>query len=179
MFRLISLLLVMVTSCAFLDSLVGQNQEPIRVGIVGIDTSHAVAFTEILNNPEGKNHVAGARVVAAYPGGSDDIPASYERLPKFRQTLEEKYGVEIVSTIPELLERVDAVLLESVDGRKHLPQAKEIFKARLPVFIDKPLAADLDDARRIIELAKEGNIPFFSSSSLRFFHGIQRLINNE
>lgn len=172
-----SIALFMVS--AFLGSVLAQNQEPIRVGIVGVDTSHAVAFTEILNNPDNNNHVPGARVVAAYPGGSDDIAASYERLPRFRQTLEEKYGIEIVSSIPELLERVDAVLLESVDGRKHLPQAREIFKARVPVFIDKPLAADLEDARRIIELAKEGDVPFFSSSSLRFFHGIQRLISNE
>jgi len=33
-------------------------------------------------------------------------------------------GVEIVDSIPKLLEKVDVVLLESVDGRIHLQEAK-------------------------------------------------------
>jgi hypothetical protein len=32
----------------------------LRIGIIGLDTSHATAFTEILNNPDAKDHVAGA-----------------------------------------------------------------------------------------------------------------------
>ena len=70
--------------------------------------------------------------------------------------------------IPTLCRRVDAILLESNDGRKHLPQAKLVIAAHKPMFIDKPLASTLEDAREIARLAREAGVPFFSSSSARF-----------
>jgi hypothetical protein len=60
------------------------------------------------------------------------------------------------------------VLLESNDGRVHLAQARIVIAAHKPVFIDKPLASTLEDAREIAKLAKEAGVPWFSSSSLRF-----------
>lgn len=106
--------------------------------------------------------------MAAYKGGSPDLESSRSRVDKFAEELQSKYGVEIVADIPSLLSKVDAVLLESVDGRVHLEQAKQIFKGRKPVFIDKPLAASLDDARAIAKAAREAGVAWFSSSSLRF-----------
>ena len=64
-------------------------------------------------------------------------------------------GVEIVDSIDELLKRVDVVLLESVDGRPHLAQARPVIAAGKPLFIDKPMAASLADAMQIFRLAKE------------------------
>jgi hypothetical protein len=76
--------------------------------------------------------------------------------------------VEIVPDIPTLLSKVDVVLLTSVDGRVHLEQARPVIAAHKPLFIDKPLAATLEDAREIARLAKAAGVPWFSSSSLRF-----------
>jgi hypothetical protein len=140
----------------------------IRVGIVGTDTSHAPAFTSMLNDPNHKEHVPGARVVAAYKGGSKDLPSSWDRVDKYAAELQAKWGVEIVPDIPTLLTKVDAVLLESVDGRIHLAQFREIVKGGKPVFIDKPLASTFDDAREIARLARENNVRWFSTSSLRY-----------
>ena len=141
----------------------------IRIGIVGTDTSHGPAFTKLLNeDPSAPDHVAGARVVAAYKGGSKDIEDSARRVEGFAETLRSKYGVEIVDTIPALLSKVDAVLLSSLDGRVHLEQARPVIAAHKPLFIDKPLAATLEDAREIARLAREAGVPWFSSSSLRF-----------
>jgi len=106
--------------------------------------------------------------VAAYQGGSKDIPSSASRVEGYTKTLREKYGVEIYDTIGELCRHVDAVMLESVDGRPHLEQAKPVLKARKPVFIDKPMAGSLRDVSEIFRLAKESNTPVFSSSALRF-----------
>jgi len=150
----------------------------VRVGIIGCDTSHVPAFTKILNNPDAKGDLAGFKVVAAYPGGSKDIPASIDRLPKFVATLRETYGVEIVDSIDELLKKVDVVLLESVDGRPHLEQARPVIRAGKPLFIDKPVAGSLADAIEIFALAKEHKVPCFSSSSLRFSPGIASMRNN-
>ncbi len=141
----------------------------IRVGIIGTDTSHVPAFTKLLNgDPSDAGHIAGARVVAAFKGGSPDLPESANRVEGFANDIHTKYGVEIVPDIATLLSRVDAVLIESVDGRPHLAQARPVIAAHKPFFIDKPLAASLEDAREIARLAKAANVPFFSSSSTRF-----------
>jgi hypothetical protein len=157
----------------------GANCEEIRVGIIGLDTSHVTAFTKLLNNAEHQDHVPGARVVAAYKGGSDDIESSYTRVDKFTKELQEDYGIQIVSSIEELCSMVDAVLLESVDGRPHLEQVKPVFEAGLPVFIDKPLAGSLKDAVEIYSLGRKHDVPWFSSSSYRFYKSMTDLMKED
>jgi hypothetical protein len=152
--------------------------KPLRAGIIGLDTSHVVAFTRLLNNPKSPDVAAQVRIVAAYPGGSPDLPASRDRVEGFTKELRDKLGVEIVDSIDSLLKKVDVVLLESVDGRPHLEQVKPVLKARKPVFIDKPVAGSLADAIQIFQLAKEANVPCFSSSSLRFSPGVVAMRNN-
>lgn len=140
----------------------------LKLGMIGLDTSHVIAFTELLNNPSNPDHIPGARVVAGYPGGSPDVESSRTRVEKFTEQLRSKYGVEIVPDIATLLARVDAVLIESVDGRAHLEQVKPVFAARKRVFIDKPLAATYADAREIARLARQSGAAWFSTSSLRY-----------
>jgi hypothetical protein len=149
----------------------------LRIGIIGCDTSHVPAFTENLNNPDAKDHVTGGQVVAAFKGGSSDIPESANRVENYTKTLKEKYGVQFYDSIEELCKNVDAVLLESVDGRPHLEQVKPVLKAGKPVFIDKPMAGSLADAIEIFRLAKEAKVPIFSSSALRFGKDTQAVHN--
>ncbi len=144
-----------------------------RIGIIGFDTSHVPAFTKLLNDDSDRFHVAGGRVVAGYPSFSPDIEASASRVEGYRKQLSEEMGVKIVSSIEELLPEVDAVLLESNDGRRHLPEARSVIEAKKPLFIDKPLAANFAEAKEIVELAAKYSCPVFSSSSLRFDHNIQ------
>ena len=136
----------------------------LKLGIIGTDTSHAAAFATLLNG--GK--IPGAKIVAAYKGGSADVESSRTRVDKYADELKTKWGVEIVNDIPTLASKVDAILLLSVDGRAHLPQFKAALAAKKPVFIDKPLASTLADAREIDRLAKEAHVPWFSASSLRY-----------
>jgi predicted dehydrogenase len=152
-----------------------ESGQPLRIGIIGLDTSHVIAFTKLLNDPSNPDHVPGARVVAAFKGGSPDVESSRTRIDGYTTELQEKWKVEIVETIPALCQRVDAVLLESVDGRPHLEQVKPVLAAKIPVFIDKPLAASYRDAREIARLAREARVPWFSSSSLRFWEETERL----
>lgn len=151
---------------------------PLRAGIIGLDTSHVVAFTRLLNSPEAKGDLAGIRVVAAYPGGSADLAASRDRVGEFTRQLRDEFRVEIVDSIDALLGKVDVVLLESVDGRKHLEQVGPVLKARKPVFIDKPVAGSLADAVRIYRLAERHGTPCFSSSSLRYYPSVTGLRGN-
>lgn len=139
---------------------------PLRAGMIGLDTSHVIAFTKIFNSDDAPDEIAGVRIVAGYPGGTD-IPASRDRVGRFTQQLQEM-GVEIVASIPELLQRVDVVLLESVDGRIHLEESRQVIAAGKPLFIDKPIAGSLVEAIMIFELAERAGVPCFSSSSIRF-----------
>ena len=140
----------------------------LRLGIIGTDTSHVTAFTSVFNNPSHPEHIPGVRIVAAYKGGSPDVESSHTRVDKFAEELRTKWNVEFVNDIPSLCKKVDAILLESVDGRAHLAQAKQVIAAGKPLFIDKPLASTLEDAREIARLAKAANVKWFSSSSLRW-----------
>lgn len=147
----------------------------LRIGIIGLDTSHVTAFTALLNNDKNKDYVPGGKVVAAFKGGSADVESSASRVEGYTKELQEKYGVKIFPTIEEMCKEVDAVLLESVDGRPHLEQAKPVFKAHKPIFIDKPVAGSLHDAIEIYRLAKEANVPVFSASSYRFYDSLIEL----
>lgn len=141
--------------------------KPIKIGLIGLDTSHSVAFTTVLNSAKTKPGFEGCRIVAAYPWGSRDIESSKSRIPEYTKKVEE-LGVKVVDSIDDLLPMVDCVLLETNDGRPHLEQALKVFKAGKPVFIDKPVAGSLVDCLAIYQAAKEYNVPMFSSSSLRF-----------
>lgn len=139
----------------------------IKIGIIGLDTSHAPAFTKLFNGENPKPELSGFRVVAAYPFGSRDIKSSMDRIPGYIDQVKE-LGVEIMDSIDALLQKVDVVLLETNDGKPHLEQARAVFKAKKPVFIDKPVAGSFSDALKIYQEAEAAGVPMFSSSSLRY-----------
>jgi len=116
----------------------------------------------------------GYRIAAAYPKGSNDIQSSVERIPGYTEDVK-LLGVEIVDSIQALLGKVDFVLLETNDGRLHLRQALEVMKAGKRMFIDKPVAASLEDAVAIYNAAIHFNVPVFSSSSLRYISGAEEI----
>jgi hypothetical protein len=144
--------------------------------MIGLDTSHVPAFTRLFNNAKAGSDLAGIKVVAGYPGGTD-IPASRNRVKGFTEQLR-GMGVEIADSIPSLLEKVDVVLLESVDGRIHLQEAIPVIKAGKPLFIDKPAAGSLVDAIAIYSLAEKHHVPCFSSSSVRFSPGVREILGD-
>lgn len=157
---------IVLSACAA-GSFAAQPSKTFKAGIIGLDTSHVIAFTKAFNDPKVAEDLAPVKIVAAFPGGSRDNPSSWDRVPKYTEQIR-GMGVEIVPSIAELLKKVDVVFLESVDGRPHLEQARPVIAAGKPLFIDKPMAASLADVLEIFRLAKEAKVPCFSSSSLRF-----------
>lgn len=165
----IAICLAVVLSTSSQSKAQNQNTsaKTIRVGVIGLDTSHAPAFAKMLNDPKASDDVAGCKVVAAYPHGSADIETSVSRIPKYTKEFT-ALGIEISGSIESLLKKVDCVLLETNDGRPHLAQAKQVIDAGKTLFIDKPIAGSLKDTIAIFEYAKEKGVPVFSSSSLRY-----------
>ncbi len=155
-----------------------RSAEVLRAGIIGLDTSHAIAFTKALNAENPEPQFAGVRVTVAYPQGSRDIESSTSRVPKYTEQIK-GMGVEIVDSIDALLARCDVVLLESNDGRVHLEQALPVFKAGKRVFIDKPVAGSLAHCIAIYAAAREHGVPVFSSSSLRYTPKMRAIASGE
>jgi predicted dehydrogenase len=152
------------------------EEAPKKVGIIGLDTSHVVAFTTTLNqgpkNPADATKFAGFRVTHAYAQGSKDIVESTARVPEYTAKLK-GMGVTIVDSIEKLCAEVDCILLESNDGRVHLEQVLPVLRSGKPVFIDKPIAASLADVIRIQDAARKSGSVYFCSSSLRYAAGTQ------
>jgi len=146
----------------------------LKIGMIGLDTSHCPAFVNLLNDVDNEFHVPGAKVVKAFPGGSNLFSSSMSRVEGFTNDLKER-GIEICDSIDAAAEGMDAFFLESVDGRQHLEQFKILADYGKPVFIDKPFACCFEDAKAIVELAKAKNVPVMTASAIRYGKGIDVL----
>lgn len=160
----LSTLLLTTTAAAQTTS---QQPTTIKVGMIGLDTSHCLAFTKVLNNADDPKHVPGCLVTLVYPKGSPDIESSTRRVPQYTKDIQ-ALGVEVTHDLDSMIGQVDAVLLETNDGRPHLEQIIPVLKAGKPCFIDKPIAGSLADCIAIFTLAEHYNTPVFSASSLRY-----------
>ena len=134
-----------------------------KIGMVGTDSTHAIAFSERLKK---KGHD-----LFAYRGGSS-IELSRTRIEQVSGELR-KSGIPFTNTLQELAHICDAFIITSVDASQHFEQFADLSASEKPVFIDKPLAQNYEQARSIIELANEKGIPFMSCSALRFAEEIQ------
>lgn len=149
----------------------------VRIGLIGCDTTHAPAFAELLHNPFNGDHIPGARVSAAYPGGSPDMAASGGRVAGFTAELRDKYGVPILSTPEEVADACDIVFILSCDGRTHPGLFRSVAGRGKPVFIDKPIALSVADLDQIYEIARQTNTKIFASSAFRYSDGLVHAIN--
>lgn len=141
---------------------------PLRIGMIGLDTSHVIAFTSLLNDPKHEHHVPGGKVVVGFPGGSPDFESSISRVEGFTKQLRDDWGMEIVDSPEAVAEKCDLLMIESVDGRVHLDQFKATVKYKRPTFIDKPLAVTSAHAKEIFKLAKDAGVPVMTASALRY-----------
>lgn len=180
-----SLFLILLTVLFGTKNAPGQEKSVFRVGIIGTTTSHVPAVLNLMNgsdpkfkDPKNAGIFKQFRVTGVYKGGMPDNESSWSRRDKYAAECE-KLGAKVYLTIEELVQNVDGVLLESVDGRPHLEQAKPVIAARKPMFIDKPAAGSLADALEIFRLAAENKTPVFSTSSLRYVKGFQKMRNDK
>jgi predicted dehydrogenase len=149
----------------------------IRLGMLDFDTSHSVAFTSRLNHVgvAEDQFVDGAKVVIGCPGESKLSP---ERIAGFTDQMK-KFGVPLVDKPEEMIGKVDAMLIEAVDGTVHYQRAKPFLEKGIPCFVDKPFTCSTADARKIIDLAEKNKTIVFSSSSLRYSPEVVEYVADE
>ncbi|HEV3383841.1 MAG TPA: Gfo/Idh/MocA family oxidoreductase [Gemmata sp.] len=155
----------------------GQEKAPVKIGIIGLDNYQALDFTTQFHNPKAPVELQGIRVIAAFAGGSPDIEESVQSLPKWVEGMK-KQGVEIYDSIAQVVEKSDAILIMSLDGRTHLKDFKAVMKSGKPVYIGRPMATSLADVVAMFDLAKENKVPLFSCSQHRFVPGFSGMRNH-
>ena len=151
----------------------------LKIGLVGLDTSHVVAFSKCFNKPGDAEHVPGGRVVCAYAGGSKDFPMSIDRVEKFTHQVRDEFGVKILDAPEAVAESVDLLFITAVDGRTHLDYVRRTIAARRPTFIDKPMTTSSADAQEIFRLGEQHHVPVMSCSSLRYAQAIEEALADD
>src|SRR5947207_802419 len=151
----------------------------LKIGLVGLDTSHVLAFTKCFNKPGDAEHVPGGRVVCAFPGGSKDFETSIGRVDKFTATVRDDFGVQILDKPEAVADAVDLLFITAVDGRTHLDYVRKTIAARRPTFIDKPFAVNSADAKEMFKLAEQHGVPMMSCSSLRYAQSLTEALADD
>jgi predicted dehydrogenase len=151
----------------------------LKIGLVGLDTSHAIAFCKCFNKPGDTEHVPGGRIICAYPGGSHDFELSHSRVEKFTAQVRDEFGATILDKPEAVAEAVDLLFITAVDGRTHLDYVRKTIPARKPTFIDKPFATSSADAKEMFKLADQHSVPMMSCSSLRYAQTLEAALADD
>lgn len=129
-----------------------------RVGIIGSENSHCMAFAKIFNGLENGISYPDIKVVAV--GG---------HYPEESQKVFDACGLEFIAEKPEdMLGKVDAVMVTARNGKFHPEFARPFIEAGVPAFIDKPFANDGDEALALARLAKSKGVPLVGGSSTKY-----------
>lgn len=140
-----------------------------RIGIIGSQNSHAIAFSQLLNREEGYN---GQRIET-----DARVTHIYGTQPERTREVAEAGAIPtIVDETEQMLGGVDAIICVLRDGALHKGAVLPFLKAAMPVFVDKPLCTTVADAEAMIDVAQRTGVGFSSFSTLRYERGTQAWI---
>ncbi len=134
-----------------------------KLACIGLDTSHSVKFTDLMQGSD--KRVDGLKVVSC-----QRFPSAFQSEPNQnkRQQAMEEMNVRVTRSFDEAVDGVDGILIEINDPALHLEYFAKSVELGLPVFLDKPMADTVENARKIYQLAQDKKIKCWSASSLRF-----------
>ncbi len=139
-----------------------------KIGIIGTESTHALAFAKYYNLPDpetGKYHHDDVRVTAIY---GTDHEANIKTA--------EEAGIDLIVENPEdLLGKVDAVMITSRWGSQHYAQALPFVVNRIPLFIDKPFTSDPAEADALMAKIEEYNCPVMGGSACKYLPDIKAI----
>lgn len=92
----------------------------------------------------------------------------------------EKYQVQSLASIEEVVEKSDYLIVLSPDHPEHHERLSELaLKSGKPVYMDKTFSPTLASGVRMFELAEQHHTPLFSSSALRFAKELAHYPNDD
>ena len=120
-----------------------------KIGLVGLCTSHPEAWVPIMRDLT-KDGLVDIEVAACWDSG-ETRPAD------FAKTFAEKFNIPYTpATLEEMLPLVDGVIVHTTNWDKHLEQARIFVEAGKAVYLDKPIAGNLDEINQILDWIKMG-----------------------
>ena len=148
--------------------------EPLKIAIIGLDTSHSVALPKLMQDPEVQDPVRELKAVTClrFP-----TPFQSEQGQDDRQAYLESIGVKVTRDFDEAVADCDAIMLEINDPSLHLEYFEKAAPLGKPIFLDKPFADTIENTRKIIEIGRKYNVRYFTASSLRFTVGLNGMLN--
>jgi predicted dehydrogenase len=90
---------------------------------------------------------------------------SHEEEPP--KKLQEKYGVAIMKNYDELVGKVDGIMITARHGDNHYKYAKPYIESGIPMFIDKPITINEDEALNFMRKLRENGVRITGGSSLK------------
>lgn len=134
-----------------------------RIAILGCENSHADAFLKCIKEKEKFRDVS---VIGVY---SDDSSAA--------EKLNEKFGVPIMESYAEAVGRIDGLVITARHGDKHYKFAKPYIESGIPMFIDKPITINEDEAVEFMRELKMRGVRICGGSSLKQDEFVRKLKN--
>lgn len=141
-----------------------------RVGLLGTENSHAMAFAKTLNLPDpetGELLYPDFKVVACF---------AHDKAPSEAIVKECGADIVIVESPEEMVDLVDCAMITSRHGKYHKEFALPFLKVGKPCFIDKPFTASVEDAKELVELIEKNNLLVTGGSGCKFVPQIEDLI---
>ncbi|MBR6737957.1 MAG: Gfo/Idh/MocA family oxidoreductase [Clostridia bacterium] len=136
-----------------------------KIVILGCENSHADLFMQFMRK---------------YPQRYQDIEVvgvySDEKQPC--ESMQKEYGVHIMSSYDEMVGKVDGVINTARLGSNHYKYCKPYLASGVPMFVDKPIALDKEEALKFAKEAKEAGVKVTGGSCLIHDHFVKELKND-
>lgn len=124
-----------------------------KIAILGCENTHADAFIKCIRE---KEEFSDVEVIGVY---SDYREAA--------EKLNEKFGVEIMESYDDAVGKIDGLVVTARHGAKHYPYAKPYIESGIPMFIDKPITINEDEAVLFMKELRERGTRICGGSSLK------------
>jgi virulence factor len=127
------------------------NKSKIRIALVGLGSIAQKAYLPIL-----ANHPKIEPILCTRNTHTLNKLSNQFRITKTYSNLDEL-----------IIAKPDAVMVHS-STESHVPILSKLLKAKIPVFVDKPLSYSLEDSEKILDLASKNKLPLYLGFNRRF-----------
>ena len=132
-----------------------------KIAILGCENTHANSFLRQIYQ---KGRHTDIEVIGIY--SDEEEPC---------QKLHEEFGVPVMKSYDELVGKVDGIMVTARHGANHYKYAKPYLASGIPMFIDKPVTVNGEEAVAFMRDLRAHGVRVCGSSCGKFLHGVVAL----
>jgi predicted dehydrogenase len=131
------------------------EQKKIRIGIIGAENSHTVAYGKMFNTDK------------KFPGV--EVLYVWGETERFARNAMVKGNIPNMVTNPvDMLGKIDALIVDHRHAKYHLESATPFIESGVPTFIDKPFCYRVAEGKEFLSLARKLKVPVTSYSTVAY-----------